>query len=59
MSWANYSMQYMENKEILTAVLENLDEAATKIINTEVFVGLDGYVDLIQKAVKSQHKDGP
>ena len=59
MSWADYSMQFMGNKEILTAVLEKLDEAAAKIINTETFVGLDGYIDLIQKAVKSQHADGP
>jgi len=38
---------------------KKLDQISELSFHQKVFVGLDGYIDLIQRAVKAQNNDGP
>ncbi len=42
------------SRQLLQQTIDNLDTAQEKIYEIETFVGLDGYIDLIQRAVKSE-----
>ncbi len=46
-------------KIFLTNTLEKLKKLDLKSLNRKAFVGLDGYIDFIQRAVKSQTQKGP
>lgn len=47
------------NTQLLEETLHKLNHISELSFNQKVFVGLDGYIDLIQRAVKTQTKDGP
>jgi len=46
-------------KIFLTSALEKLKQLSSKTINRKAFVGLDGYIDFIQRAVRTQTQKGP
>lgn len=45
--------------QLVKETRRELNKRVTKIAGQKAFVGLDGYVDLIQRAVKTQSADGP
>ncbi|MCK5210962.1 MAG: hypothetical protein KAQ79_23190 [Cyclobacteriaceae bacterium] len=49
----------MINKIFLTETLNKLNTISADFLNANTFVGLDGYIDFIQRAVKSQNEEGP
>ncbi len=46
-------------KHFLQETLQSLDEVSQKHKYIKAFVGLDGYIDLIQRAVKVRKSSGP
>lgn len=49
----------MTNKLFLTDTLNKLANISPGFFGANTFVGLDGYIDFIQRAVKSQNEIGP
>lgn len=49
----------MIDKIFLTETLDKLNTISTDFLSANTFVGLDGYIDFIQRVVKSQNDDGP
>ena len=49
----------MTNKLFLVETLNKLTTISPDLFRANAFVGLDGYIDFIQRAVKSQNEDGP
>ena len=49
----------MANKLFLVETLDKLTSISPGLFSANAFVGLDGYIDFIQRAVKSQNENGP
>ena len=49
----------MTNNYFITETLNKLNDFSSELLNVNTFVGLDGYIDFIQRAVKSQTTNGP
>ncbi len=47
------------DKHLLIETLKKLNSNSAEINKSHVFVGLDGFIDSIQRPVKSQNSDGP
>ncbi len=47
------------NKHFITETLNKLNNISPESLNVNTFIGLDGYIDFIQRAVKTQTTNGP
>lgn len=53
------TIQIMRDKHFLKETLNKLNQFSSDYLSSKAFVGIDGYIDFIQRAVKTQSADGP